>query len=73
MFGKAIRQVNSKNSLYNKSVHKHVSIFNEILINIFINFFPNKVASFDDRDPPWKNGSIKRKTKLKKEVYKTYI
>ena len=36
----------------NNSVHKQVSIFNEILLNIFSNFIPNKVVTFDDRDSP---------------------
>lgn len=36
----------------NKSIHKQVSIFNEILLNIFSNFTPNKVVTFDDRDSP---------------------
>ena len=44
----------------NKSVHKQVSIFNEILTNIFSNFTPNKLVTFDDRDPPWINDFVKK-------------
>ena len=39
--------------LNNNSVHKQESIFNETLMNIFSNFNPNKLATFDDRDPSW--------------------
>ena len=32
-------------------VHKQVSIFNESLMNIFSNFTPKELVTFDDRDP----------------------
>ena len=35
----------------NESVHKQVSIFHEILMNIFSNLTPNKLVTFGDRDP----------------------
>ena len=41
------------NSQTGTGVHKQVSIFNETLINIFSNFTPNKLVTFDDRDPTW--------------------
>ena len=47
----------------NKSVHKQVSIFNVIHMNIFSNFTPNKLVTFDDRDPPWMNDFVKSKIK----------
>ena len=56
----------------NKSVHKQVSIFNEILMNIFSNFTPNKLVTFDDRDPPWMNDFVKSKIKLKNQHSKIY-
>ena len=34
-------------------MHKQVSIFIETLMNIFSNFTPKKLVSFDDRDPLW--------------------
>ena len=37
--------------LNNKSVQKQVSIFNGILMNIFSSFTPNKLVTFDNRDP----------------------
>ena len=59
--------------MFNKeSVHKQVSIFNEILMNIFSNFTPNKLVTFDDRDPPWMNDFVKSKIKWKNQLYKIY-
>ena len=49
----------------NKSVHKQVSIFNETLMNIFSNFTPNKLVTFDDSDPSWMNEFVKSEIKTK--------
>ena len=56
---KPIEPVNWEVMFNNKSVHKQVSIFNKILMNIFSNFTPNKLDTFDDRDPPWMNDFVK--------------
>ena len=37
----------------NKSVHNHVSTFNTILADVFINYIYNQYVSIDDKDPPW--------------------
>ena len=69
---KSIESVNWEMMFNNKSVHKQVSIFNEILMNIFSNFTPNKLVTFDDRDPPWMNDFVKSKIKWKNQLYKIY-
>ena len=69
---KSIESVNWEVMFNNKSVHKQVSIFNEILMNIFSNFTPNKLVTFDDRDPPWMNDFVKSKIKWKDQLYKIY-
>ena len=69
---KSIESVNWEVMFNNKSVHKQVSIFNEILMNIFSNFTPNKLVTFDDRDPPWMNDFVKSKIKWKNQLYKIY-
>ena len=56
----------------NKYVHKWVSIFNEILMNVFSNFTPNKLVTLDDRDSPWMNDFVKSKIKWKNQLYKTH-
>ena len=55
-----------------KSIHKQVSIFNEALLNIFSNFTPNKLVTFNDKDPPWMNEYVKGKIKWKNQLCKTY-
>ena len=41
-------------------------------MNVFLNFTPNKLATFDDRHPPWMNDYVKGKIKWKNQLYKTY-
>ena len=55
----------------NKDTHEQVSIFNEILINIFSNYIPHNYVTIDDRDPPWMTEKIKNKINLKKSLYKS--
>ena len=52
----------------NKSVQKQVSIFNEILMNLFSNFTPYKLVIFDDSDLPWMNDFVKSKIKWKNQL-----
>ena len=35
-----------------ENVHQQVNIFNKTIINIISNFIPNKLVTFDDKDPP---------------------
>ena len=56
----------------NKTVNKQVSIFNGTIINIFFNFLPKKLVTFDDSDPPWMSDFIKNKIKWKHQIYKIY-
>ena len=49
----AINQVDWMFMFSYKNVHQQVNIFNETIINIFSNFIPNELVTFDDKDPPW--------------------
>ena len=69
---KSIESVNWEVMFNNKQFHKQVSIFNEVLRNIFSNFTPNKLVTFDDRDPPWLNDFVKSKIKWKNQLHKIY-
>ena len=60
---KSIESVNWELIFSNKSVDKQVSIFSETLVNIFSNFTPDKLVTFDDRDRPWINDFVKSKIK----------
>ena len=56
----------------NKSAHKQVSIFNETSMNIFPNFVPNKLVTFDNKDTPWMNDCVKSKIKRRNPLCNTY-
>ena len=56
----------------NKTVHQQVNLLNDIILNAFTNFVPNKVITCDDRDPPWINDNIKNKIRRKNSMYKNY-
>ena len=56
-----------------KNVHQQVNIFNKTIINIFSNFIPNKLVTFDDKDPPWMTEKLKEKIKWKHKVSRDYF
>ena len=62
---KAISQFNWQGSFTNLPINEQVNIFNSTLMNIFSNFIPNKIVTFNDQDPVWFS--------QKKRVYKEYI
>ena len=47
----ALRTVNWDALFHLKSVHVQVNVFNNVIINIFSSFVPNKITEIDDRDP----------------------
>ena len=51
---------------------EQVIIFDQILMNIFSNYVPNKLTTVDDKVPPWMNESIKRKVMAKKYACKSF-
>ena len=48
-----------------KDSNAQVTVFNEIILNIFRNYVLNKYNTFDDKDPVWMNENIKSKIKPK--------
>ena len=68
----SFQSVNRKTLVNNKTFNKRVSILNETKINNFSNFVPNKLVTFDDRDPPWMNDCIKNKKNPKHQIHKIY-
>ena len=56
----------------NKTVHQQVNLLNDIILNVFTNFVPNKAIMCDDRGPPWTNDNIKNKIRWKSSMYKNY-
>ena len=68
----AINQIDWKFMFSYKNVHQQVNILNETIINIFSNFqnfsiCPNKLVTFDDKDPPWMTEKLKEKNKVERQ------
>ena len=45
-----LRIVNWDVMFHLKRVHEQVNVFNDVVINIFANFIPNKITEIDDRN-----------------------
>ena len=67
----SIKSVNCEFLLNNKTVNRQVAIIDETILNIFSNFVPNKLVTFNDCDPLWMNDFVKNKIKWKHQIYKT--
>ena len=59
---KTVKMVDWQFMFLNKNTHEQIVIFNDILMNIFSNYIPNKYATIDNRDPPW---MTEKKKKIK--------
>ena len=57
----------------NKNTPEQVAIFNDILMDVFSNYTPNKYVTIGDRDPPWMTEKIKNKINLKRCLSKSNI
>ena len=60
---KLIEAVNWQTLFNKKAVTKQVSIASKTRINIFSNFVPNELVTFNGSSPPWINNFIKIKMK----------
>ena len=69
----AIKFFGWKNASNGKDINSQVELFNEILMNIFSNYIPNKIKTFKDSDPPWMNDDIKNNNKLMHKLYNHYL
>ena len=71
---KAISNFNWTKAFENLSVDEKVKLLNEILLNIYRNYIPNKKNKCDYCQLPWMTGSIKKflkeRSKLTKIFYK---
>ena len=66
----ALMQINWQKLFLNKDVQQQVRTLNDIVFNVFSNFVPNKIVTFDDRDPPWMTEYIKTKIQQHDNIYK---
>ena len=66
---KALDQVDWNFLFFNKNVHEQVSILNRTLINVFSKFIPNKLGTFNDKDPLWMTSDLRDKINWKNSIY----
>ena len=59
--------------LDNKNIDSQNLILNDIILNVFRNFVPNKYVTCDDKDSVWMNKNIKSKIKTKNRLYQVYF
>ena len=57
----ALDQTNWRFLFSNRSVHQQVKILSNTLMNVFSNFMPKKIVTFNDKDPPWMSEYLKNK------------
>ena len=46
---------------------------NDLLLNIYSNYIPNKTVLYDDKDPPWMTNGIRTAIEMKSNTYREYI
>ena len=42
-------------------------------MNVFSNFIPNKLVTFNEKDPPWMSQYLKKQIKWHKKIYAKYL
>ena len=57
----------------NKTVESQLSELNDLLLNIYSNYIPNKTVLCDDKDPPWMTNGIRTAIEMKNNTYKECI
>ena len=53
-------------------VHEQVLILNKTFLNVFSNYVPNKIVTFNDKDPPWVIQYLKSQINWRSNVYQEY-
>ena len=54
-------------------MNEQVHLLNKTLLNIYINFIPNKILTFNDSDPPWISNHIKNLINFKNQIFQSYL
>ena len=70
---KALDSVNWERLFGQHDINQQVMTLNEVLLNIFRNYVPNKYITIDDKDPVWMNDTVKSKIIAKNLLFKKYI
>ena len=70
---RAINAIEWEQLFANKPVESQMSELNNLLLNIYSKYIPNKTVLCDDKDPPWMTNRIRDVIKTKSNAYKEYI
>ena len=70
---RAINAIDWDELFANKTVESQVSELNDLLLNIYSNYIPNKTVLCDDKDPPWMTNGIRTAIETKSNAYKEYV
>ena len=70
---KALDSVNWERLFGQVDINERVIKFNEVILNVFRNYVPNKYVIIDDKDPIWMNDFVKTKIKTKNILFKQCI
>ena len=70
---KALEKINLRFLFSYKSVHQQNKVLNSTTMNVFSNFIPNKLVTFNDKDPPWMSEYLKNKIKWRNRIYAEYL
>ena len=54
-------------------MESQVSELNNLILNSYSNYIPNKTVLYDDKDPSWETNGIRSVIEMKKNAYKEYI
>ena len=73
LISRAIHEFYWENLFFVKNVHGKLNLFNNIVMNIFKNYIPNKIITCNDKDLLWINDEVKNLIKLQKVILNNYI
>ena len=59
--------------LTNIDPSQQVEIFNDKLLNIMMNYIPNRYVKIQPKDPPWINSNLRRMIKKQNKQYKKFL
>ena len=66
---RAIDAIDYEELFVNKTMASKVYGLNDLLLNINLNYIPNKIILCEDKDPPWANKGIRTVIKRKNNAY----
>ena len=69
---RALEQANWEFSFQIKSVYEQLLILSKTLLNIVSNYVPNKIVTFNEKDPPWMTQYLKSRINWCNNVYQEY-